>query len=323
MEFRETPLLMGESDGGGSDRRPLIADEGTPKAGYDADHRFFGPGYHHQSWLHLILHEVNWPPFFLALFLVAYAVFGTEPDFGNWVVTNSTQVLYEFRLVKTQHVPDYVLPLFAMAVGIMVFAAEIAFNTSLPFRYRVAFGLAGFIAVWEAWLFTAGLTELGKNWVSEPRPDFLARCFGNGTAHYGPDGQVVCADGGKMPKEGRVSFPSGHSSLSISVGIFASCYMIWTVYSRDIACWFRVGRIWRSKFRRWLAQFFFIVCLLPVFGSFAIAASRVVDHMHSPADVAAGALLGLVIGGLVFARFVLEAPLSPAPHDPAMKVNRM
>ncbi len=62
--------------------------------------------------------------------------------------------------------------------------------------------------------------------------------------------------------------------------------------------------------------------MLPVFGSFAIAASRVVDHMHSPADVSAGAILGLVVGSLVFARFMLEAPLSPAPHDPTMKLNR-
>lgn len=38
-----------------------------------------------------------------------------------------------------------------------------------------------------------------------------------------------------------------------------------------------------------------------------ISCSRIVDHRHSPTDVTAGALLGLVFGALVFARVVSEA----------------
>ncbi len=35
--------------------------------------------------------------------------------------------------------------------------------------------------------------------------------------------------------------------------------------------------------------------------------SRIVDHRHSPTDVMAGSVLGLVFGALVFARVISES----------------
>lgn len=73
-----------------------------------------------------------------------------------------------------------------------------------------------------------------------PRPDFLDRCApvkvsaGNLTANYGIFTSPTCtANPNYKLKDGRYSFPSGHSSCTMAAGLFAAMYLLWSVHARD------------------------------------------------------------------------------------------
>ena len=72
------------------------------------------------------------------------------------------------------------------------------------------------------------MTDLIKNQVSRPRPDFFYRCYPDGNP---PEGQpsffeLECTNPDLATiEEGRRSFPSGHSSFSFCLTIWLSLYM--------------------------------------------------------------------------------------------------
>ena len=75
------------------------------------------------------------------------------------------------------------------------------------------------------------------------RPDYRTRCLGSldAEAKYTPDGDVICTGDAALVREGRLSFPSGHSSASACIGIYTSAYITWLVYLRPIVL------PWRSR----------------------------------------------------------------------------
>ena len=88
---------------------------------------------------------------------------------------------------------------------------------------------------------------------------------------------------GRVPKDS--SFPSGHAAMAFAAATVLSYYR-----------------------PRWAAAFF----LLAV----AIGYSRVYNGVHYPLDVLGGAVLGLLIGGLVIALLRLEAGRRRSPRSP-------
>lgn len=79
-------------------------------------------------------------------------------------------------------------------------------------------------------------------------------------------------------RQGRYSFPSGHSSMSFSGMVFICLYL------------FAKFRIWGSKHTHCYAK----VCLLtsPMLLAFFVAISRTMDYHHHFADIIAGAIIG-------------------------------
>lgn len=59
---------------------------------------------------------------------------------------------------------------------------------------------------------TEFITDLLKNTVGRPRPNFLTKCFPSG--YYPSD--LVCTEGGSYNINGRKSFPSGHASCKLT-----------------------------------------------------------------------------------------------------------
>lgn len=80
------------------------------------------------------------------------------------------------------------------------------------------------------------------------RPDFLDRCqptqlpAGANPVAYGTFPDVSCtALPGSQLRDGRMSFPSGHASCSMVVGLFGALYLLWSVHLRAHRCAFLGG----------------------------------------------------------------------------------
>jgi len=137
---------------------------------------------------------------------------------------------------------------------------------------------------------TKAITNIFKNYVGYLRPNFYNRC------KFDAD-TLLCNDE-EEEQNARKSFPSGHSSL-------AFCGMtLLTLYLLHI---FGVGGVHdnaSSQKQRVGKRFLSLLCLLPMMVSFFVAASRVHDNYHHPADVVAGSLIGFgcakVVHGIWF-----------------------
>jgi membrane-associated phospholipid phosphatase len=90
------------------------------------------------------------------------------------------------------------------------------------------------------------VTQATKVAVGTLRPDFLARCApiiqppDNFTIQYGQitTAEYPCTGNADDIKEGRQSFPSGHSAFSFNLAAYASSYLLW--------CW-NMRRAWVPK----------------------------------------------------------------------------
>jgi len=117
------------------------------------------------------------------------------------------------------------------------------------------------------------VTQAFKFYVGRLRPNFYDMC--------GFDKETLgCTNGEKMEMEARMSFPSGHTSLSFC-GL--GCIVFFLLG--------RGSRISKSTVR---GKLLMIVSFAPLLLSFYCATSRLVDNWHHPSDIIAGALLGSV-----------------------------
>jgi phosphatidate phosphatase len=140
---------------------------------------------------------------------------------------------------------------------------------------------------------TADITDFAKVVVGRLRPNFLDVCKPNvnpytdlcvnsNRTYLVPDVDFVCTAPAELVNESRLSFPSGHSSLSF----YSMVYLI-----------LFVKHAWSAR------RLGLFVCLVQFF-LFALACmtalSRLADNKHHPTDVLAGSLLGASIGVLTF-----------------------
>eukprot|EP00051_Salpingoeca_urceolata_P027928 m.484038 g.484038 ORF g.484038 m.484038 type:complete len:304 (+) comp23161_c0_seq1:58-969(+) len=245
--------------------------------------------------LRRFVRDANWPGFVVSVLFLAIAHFGTSTNYNVWPVTKDTLDLYVYPKAKHEHVPFVFVVLIIMLYSIFIVLGEVFVVRNGRLADRLILGANLAMGIWETFFIAAGVTELGKTWVSEPRPDFKWRCLdGPGAPTFGPNGEVQCSS--KDMTDARASFPSGHSSVGVSVGVYMSAYLIYTVYHRDIECFFRNGTTWKAWYYRQIASALYLVAFLPILVGGIIAASRLLDHRHSPADVTAGSLLGVVTG---------------------------
>ncbi|CBZ25808.1 phosphatidic acid phosphatase protein-like protein [Leishmania mexicana MHOM/GT/2001/U1103] len=156
----------------------------------------------------------------------------------------------------------------------------------------------GLVYPWlRAQLWSVGMescvTAVLKLYAGRLRPDYLSRLKAAGytsSMSHLPDPQTnpdyYCAlmDAHPALKEGRLSFPSGHSSTSFAVCTVLSLFFV--AHLRPFAR--------HASFTR------LIICLLPISVSLVCAVSRTRDNKHHFSDIVAGSLIGAVSAFLSF-----------------------
>eukprot|EP00053_Salpingoeca_punica_P014566 m.132633 g.132633 ORF g.132633 m.132633 type:complete len:265 (-) comp16490_c0_seq1:2111-2905(-) len=242
------------------------------------------------------------PPSLILAVGIALVVhfFYNTPRPNNWPVNSHAQVVFHLphqeETVYFRNVLCYVL--LCMAAVCLI---EIRINKVNAQQVLAVLMLCMLELV--AWTYTT--TVSAKTFVSAPRPDFWARCVGASTdaVKFRPDGSPECPGDAAEVEEGMKSFPSGHASVSVCIGAFCTMYLMWTVYFRPGKFHWRTDSTWTHP---QLCQLLLSACMIPLLIAFTIALTRIVDHWHSPADVLAGVVLGLVNAGLLFPRLVAE-----------------
>jgi len=114
------------------------------------------------------------------------------------------------------------------------------------------------------------LAQIFKFYVGRLRPNFYALC------NFDKE-KMQCQANGDRIMEGRMSFPSGHSSLSF-------CGM-------GILVWFFLGNVCRLGNTR--KKIYSSLSMCPWIYSCIVATSRLVDNWHHPSDIIAGSILGI------------------------------
>lgn len=198
-----------------------------------------------------------------------------------------------YPLVPSTVPSSAVLPiafLLPVAVLCVLRAARLA---SRPASARLLLG--AFAAASLCFLLTNSLKLL----CGRPRPSFAARCWPGGQAPAGLPGVPACAAGDpKLVREGRKSFPSGHSSMS-TVGCAYAAAMLLS----------RLPKGPRGGVARLCAA------LSPLLLALFVGVTRVTDYWHWPSDVAAGGAIGGGIAVAVWSRVqpaALSARTAPA-----------
>lgn len=143
-----------------------------------------------------------------------------------------------------------------------------------------------------------GLTMLVTNavklYVGYLRPVFYDLCIPDETYEF-------CSS--ENDNEGRKSFPSGHASISFCGLALLSFFLenrfgvsSLRIWQQDLAS----GELTLTQIRAVrLEKIISISCFAPLLLAVFIAASRVVDNRHFPADVVGGGVLGTSIAKMV------------------------
>ncbi|KAG7663985.1 uncharacterized protein J8A68_002486 [[Candida] subhashii] len=125
------------------------------------------------------------------------------------------------------------------------------------------------------------LTDILKNWIARPRPDFLARCGPQPGTTFNqlvdisvctaPFGQAILTDGMR-------STPSGHSSISFSGLLYLTLWLFGQ---------FKLLHTTPQHLHKYL-----LACL-PVLLASYIALSRTQDYRHHFVDIIMGTIMGI------------------------------
>ncbi|CAI5485569.1 unnamed protein product [Closterium sp. Naga37s-1] len=130
------------------------------------------------------------------------------------------------------------------------------------------------------------LTNALKVSIGRPRPHFFIVCFPSGVPVYGSDGNAQCNGSSSSVMESRVSFPSGHTSMSFSGLTYAALFLAAKLQAFSTR---GRGQLWRLVPS---------ACCLA--GAASVGITRVVDYWHFPFDVFVGGLIGMVVAAICY-----------------------
>jgi diacylglycerol diphosphate phosphatase/phosphatidate phosphatase len=190
--------------------------------------------------------------------------------------TQDGEVLLEldlsYELVSVETVPDWLASILCILFPILLFII-VGFRTG-PRGDMHASMCCFLITVGLSWF----LTDMIKIYTGQLRPNFYEMCNFNKQT-------LECeTDSAHLLKESRRSFPSGHASLAFSSMTTLTLYLIGKV---------GIQRHVHSKRITLCTRVWYLLSFLPMLLAFFVAASRVHDFWHHPADVVAGSAIGI------------------------------
>eukprot|EP01023_Acetabularia_acetabulum_P040923 TRINITY_DN3975_c0_g1_i10.p1 TRINITY_DN3975_c0_g1~~TRINITY_DN3975_c0_g1_i10.p1 ORF type:complete len:268 (-),score=47.62 TRINITY_DN3975_c0_g1_i10:1879-2682(-) len=217
-------------------------------------------------------HLADW---ILIIILACLAGASTTIRPNHRYITQDEADTYMYPYHQHETVPSWALPIIALGPALLIFVLfKIINKITCDDLQRSIIGLLG------SFLITVIITNVYKNFAGRPRPHFFDRCF--------PDADGVYNFSGGEPdcevKDAWRSFPSGHSSETMSGLMFLSLFLF---------NWMDVqGRLWEA-----------VIVITPLFCGGVVAISRVKDYYHHWQDVVAGYLLGSFCAILVYYYF--------------------
>ncbi|CAI9302096.1 unnamed protein product [Lactuca saligna] len=190
-----------------------------------------------------------------------------------------TDMKYPFYQKDT--IPMYAVPLYVGVLPCMVFLMYYMRRRDVYDLHHAVLGL--FYSV----LITAVITDSIKDATGRPRPNFFYRCFPDGRAEFGEDGDVKCHGDKMIIKEGYKSFPSGHTS--------------WSFAGLGFLSWYLCGKLRAFDNKGHAANLCIVVS--PYLFAALVGVSRVDDYWHHWTDVFTGAIIGTVVAAFCYLQF--------------------
>ena len=190
--------------------------------------------------------------------------------------TDSGDVLLELDLnhefETSETVPDWLAVLLCILLPMLLFViVGCKFGPPGDVHASLCFF---FITLGLSWF----LTDIMKIYTGQLRPNFYEMC------NYNKNTRQCESNNPHLLTESRRSFPSGHASLA-----FASMTTLFLYFLGKVG----IQRNVHSKRITLLTRLLYLLSFAPLLLAFFIAASRVHDFWHHPADVVAGSLIGV------------------------------
>lgn len=128
------------------------------------------------------------------------------------------------------------------------------------------------------------LTNCVKDYAGRLRPDFISRLKKEPSCNATLASLAIeCCLDNPIMKDGRRSFPSGHSSMSFA-GIMPLCLML----------------AWRLQPIRTGSPLMLLISWIPVSLPIVVAVSRTVNNRHHFTDIAVGSAIGIICAFVAF-----------------------
>ena len=205
-------------------------------------------------------------------------------------------LIYRLRYpMKKNSVPTAVLPFISIVFPLLCIFLCSKMDTSGRRARSTAASLGLLLSVAISFVFVNSVKQACGNY----RPDFAARCWGSATAdpvwkEYGkPDcGNLENESLLNDVRQGRRSFPSGHTSMSFSGLFYLSLYLMYY-----LKC-FGGSRINTERTEAFVWKV--LISLAPLSVAVGVAITRIRDMWHHPEDVIVGSLLGAGTSAFAF-----------------------
>lgn len=222
----------------------------------------------------------------VAVLLVAFFTFfeKTQPFYRQFKLSDPR---LQHPFAHSERVTDVQLYLISTLIPMGTMAVTKAARKSM--KIQIGNLHLTILGLWISLTVAACVTDVLKDWIGNPRPDFLERC---GAAVGTPFDVYVNVDVCTSPlginrlADGMKSTPLGHSSIA-----FAGLFYLYLWLGRS---WALVGMT------RWLRS---TLRLLPILLGAYIAFSRTQDYRHHFGDVFLGLFLGIAAAYGLFKKY--------------------